>query len=185
MNRLINPFRYIAGVKSLILGLIFILSSAFLLYSGGMIQDSYVHIGFARVALWQVILAQLAWWLIPAMLLYAGGLFLSSSRIRIIDVLGTTAFSQLLLIPMIAPLLLPAVKNGSMLVLESVMQGVAPAMSDMMPVMINGLWSTLLLILFYVWNYNAFATSCNVRGWKAILYFIAVQVIVTIAGTLL
>ena len=68
MNRLINPFRYIAGVKSLILGLIFILSSAFLLYSGGMIQDSYVHIGFARVALWQVILAHLAWWLIPAML---------------------------------------------------------------------------------------------------------------------
>lgn len=185
MKQLFNPFRYIAGTKALVLGIIFIFSSALLLYSDGMIQDSYVHIGFADVALWHVILVQFAWWLIPAILLYTGGVFLSKSHIRIIDVLGTTAFSQLLLIPMIAPMLIPAVKNGMMSILENLLHGIEPVASDMLAVMLYGIWATLLLVLFYIWNYNAFATSCNVKGAKAIIYYIVVQVVLSIAGTLL
>ena len=185
MNRLFNPFRYIAGSKALVLGIIFIISSALLLYSDDLIQDSYIHIGMADVSLWQVLLVQFMWWLVPAMLLYAGGLLLSKSHIRIIDVLGTTAVSQLILIPMIAPLLLPAVKNGSLSVIENTLNGTMAATGDLLAVMIYGIWSTMLLVLFYVWNYNAFATSCNVRGWKAIVYYIAVQIILSIDGTLL
>ena len=185
MNRLFNPFRYIAGSKALVLGIIFIISSALLLYSDNLIQDSYVHIGMADVALWQVMLVQFLWWIVPAALLYAGGLLLSKSHIRIIDVLGTTAFSQLILIPMIAPLLLPAVKNGTLTVVESTLNGTMAATGDILAVMIYGIWSTILLVLFYVWNYNAFATSCNVKGWKAIIYYIVVQVALSIAGTLL
>lgn len=184
MNRIFNPFRYIAGTKSLVLGIIFILSSSLLLYSGGMIQDSYVHIALADVSLWQVVLAQFAWWLIPAILLYTGGLFMSRSHIRIIDVLGTTAFSQLLLLPLIAPMLLPAVKNGTLSLLQSLQQGTEPVMGDMIALIIYALWSTLFLILFFVWNYNAFATSCNVKGAKAIIYFIAIQVLITILGSI-
>ena len=69
MNRLFNPFRYIAGSKALVLGIIFIISSALLLYSDDLIQDSYIHIGMADVSLWQVLLVQFMWWLVPAMLL--------------------------------------------------------------------------------------------------------------------
>lgn len=183
MNRIFNPFRYIAGGKSLILGLIFIVSASLLLYSVGMIQDSYVHIAISDASVWSILLMQLLWWIVPALLLYVGGLLLTKSHIRIIDVLGTTAFAQLLLIPMIAPMLLPSVKNGMVQALQAIQQGVQPVMSDMMAVMINGVWSVLVLVLFYIWNYNAFTTSCNVRGWKAILYFIAVQILVTILGS--
>jgi hypothetical protein len=185
MNRLFNPFRYIAGTKALVLGIMFIISSALMLYSNDMIQDSYIHLGTADVALWQVMLAQFAWWIVPAMLLYAGGLLLTKSQIRIIDVLGTTAFSQLLMIPMIAPLMLPVVKEGSVRVVENLMQGVAASTGDLLAVMLNGIWSTLLLVLFYIWNYHAFSTSCNVKGSKAIIFYIAVQVVITIAGSLL
>ena len=185
MNRLFNPFRYIAGTKALVLGIIFIISSALMLYSDNMIQDSYVHIGLADVTLWQVLLVQFMWWIIPAVLLYTGGLLLTKSHIRIIDVLGTTAFSQLLLIPMIAPLLLPIVKDGSMRVVDNLLQGVAASTGDLLAVMLNGIWSTLLLVLFYIWNYNAFSTSCNVKGSKAIIFYIAVQVVITIVGSLL
>ena len=110
---------------------------------------------------------------------------LSKSKIRIIDVLGTTAFSQLILIPMIAPMMLPVVKNGSQNVINALLAAVRPETGDLMAVMLYGLWSTLFLVLFYVWNYNAFATSCNIKGTKAIVYFIAVQVVVTIVGSIL
>lgn len=184
MNRLFNPFRYIAGTKSLVLGFIFIISTTFLLYGGELIQDSYVHIAMCKAPFWQVLLMQLLWWIVPALLLYVGGLLLSKSHIRIIDVLGTTAFAQLAMLPMVAPLLLPIVKNGSTMLLQQIQQGLQLAMGDMAAVMIYGIWSTLFLVLFYVWNYNAFATSCNVRGTKAIIYFISVQLIVVILGTL-
>lgn len=185
MNRLFNPFRHIAGTKALVLGIIFIVSSSALLYGVGMIQDSYVHVSMSEASFWHILLVQLLWWIVPALLLCAGGLFFSKSKFRIVDVLGTTAFAQLSMIPMIAPLSIPAVKNGSSQILEAVQQGVQPAMSDMATVMAFGLWSTLFLVLFYVWNYNAFATSCNVRGAKAILYFIAVQVLLVVAGGIL
>lgn len=184
MNQLINPFRYIAGTKALVLGIIFIISSALLLYSDGMIQDSYIHLGFANVSFWQVLLVQFAWWLIPAILLYAGGLLLSSSHIRLIDVLGTTAFSQLLLIPMIAPMLLPVVKDSLLVVMETILQGQTLASTNMLAIMLYSMWSMLLLVLFFIWNYNAFSTSCNVKGWKAVTFYIVVQVVITIAGSM-
>ena len=185
MNRLFNPFRYIAGTKALVLGIVFIISSALLLYSNDMIQDSYIHLGIADAALWQVMLVQFAWWIIPAILLYAGGLLLTKSHIRIIDILGTTAFSQLLLIPMIAPLLLPAVKDGSLRIVENLLQGVSAATNDLLAVMLYGIWSTLLLILFYIWNYHAFATSCNLKGWKPITFYIFIQIVITIVGSII
>lgn len=185
MMNLFNPFRYLAGTKSLILGLIFIVSTVFLLYSGGLIQDSYLHIAPTEATIWGILLMQLLWWIVPALLYYVGGLLLSRSHIRTVDVLGTTAFAQLLLIPMVAPMLLPSVKNGMESVLQAVQQGLQPVMSDMIGLMISGIVTTLFLVLFYVWNYNAFAISCNVRGAKAIIYFIAVQILVTIMGALL
>lgn len=184
MDRLFNPFRYIAGTKSLVLGLIFMVSAVFLLYSAGMIQDGYLHIAPTDAAIWSILLMQLLWWIVPALFYYVGGLLLSRSHIRIVDVLGTTAFAQLLLIPMIAPMLLPAVKNGMNTILQALQQGVQPAMGDMMAVMISGIVSTLFIVLFFIWNYNAFATSCNVRGWKAVLYFVVVQLVVTFVGVL-
>ena len=86
---------------------------------------------------------------------------------------------------MIAPLLLPIVKDGSLRVVDNLLQGATAATGDLIAVMLYGIWSTLLLVLFYIWNYQAFSTSCNVKGTKAIIFYIAVQVIISIAGTLL
>ena len=185
MKRIFNPFRYIAGAKSLIFGLIFIATSILLLYSGGYIQDSYIHIGMAAAPLWKVAAMQILWWVLPAGILYLCGLMLSKSRIRGIDLLGTTAFAQLILLMMIAPMLLPAVQNASLELVAALQSGAMPDMATYTPLMIYGVWSIAGLVLFYIWNYNAFATSCNVSGWKAIVAFIAVQVVMTIVGTLI
>ena len=181
--RIFNPFRYIAGTKSLVFGLIFIATSTLLLYSGGYIQDSYIHIGMAAAPLWKVAAMQILWWILPAGILYLCGLLLSKSKIRIIDILGTTAFAQLILLLMIAPMLLPAVQNSTLELVATLQSGGVPTPG--LPLMIYSVWSFICIAFFYIWNYNAFAVSCNVSGWKAILVYIGVQVAITIVCALL
>ena len=181
--RIFNPFRYIAGTKSLVFGLIFIATSILLLYSGGYIQDSYIHIGMAAAPLWKVAAMQILWWVLPAGILYLCGLMLSKSKIRVIDILGTTAFAQLILLMMIAPMLLPAVQNASLEMVATLQSGGIPTPG--LPLMIYSIWSFICLALFYIWNYNAFAVSCNVSSWKAILAYISVQIVITVVCAVL
>ena len=185
MKALFNPFRYIAGAKALTMGLLFIVASALMLYSGNLIQDSYIHIGMAKASFWEVLGAQTIWWVVPALLLYLCGLLLSKSKIRIIDILGTTAFAQIIMLMMIAPMLLPVVMNNMLESVASQQSGAILETASLMPMMIYSIWSLICLIFFYIWNYNAFAVSCNVSGWKAIAAFITVQVAVTIVGTVI
>lgn len=182
MKALFNPFRYIAGAKALIFGLVFIVASTLLLYSGGFIQDSYIHISMAEASFLNVLGTQTIWWIIPAVLLYLCGLLLSKSKIRIIDILGTTAFAQLILLMMIAPMLLPAVQNASLEMVATLQSGGIPTPG--LPLVVYSFWSMICLVLFFIWNYNAFAVSCNVSGKWVILTFIAVQVVVTLVGAL-
>ena len=143
MMRIFNPFRYIAGTKSLVFGLIFIATSTLLLYSGGYIQDSYIHIGMAAAPLWKVAAMQILWWILPAGILYLCGLLLSKSKIRIIDILGTTAFAQLILLLMIAPMLLPAVQNSTLEVVATLQSGGVPTPG--LPLMIYSVWSFICI----------------------------------------
>ena len=185
MKALFNPFRYIAGAKALTMGLLFIVASALMLYSGNLIQDSYIHICMAKASFWEVLGAQMVWWIVPALLLYLCGLLVSKSKIRIIDILGTTAFAQIIMLMMIAPMLLPVVMNNMLESVAALQSGAILEPTSLMPMMIYSIWSLICLIIFYIWNYNAFAVSCNVSGWKAIAAFIAVQVAVTIVGTVI
>lgn len=185
MKALFNPFRYIAGTKALVMGYLFIVASALMLYSGNLIQDSYIHIGMAEASFLEVLGAQTIWWIVPAVLLYLCGMALSKSKIRIIDILGTTAFAQIIMLMMIAPMLLPVVMNNMLESVAALQSGAILEPASLMPMMIYSIWSLICLILFYIWNYNAFAVSCNVSGWKAIAAFIAVQVAVTIVGTVI
>ena len=185
MNRIFNPFRYIAGTKSLIFGLLFIATSALLLYSGGYIQNTYIHIGMAVAPLWYVAVMQIIWWLLPATLLYLGGVAMTRSRIRLIDMLGTTAFAQLILVLMIAPLLLPVVQNSTTALLATLQSGAVPTIGATLPLVIYSLYTLVCLALYFIWDYNAFAVSCNLRGWKAITLFICVQIVTFIAGALI
>lgn len=187
MDRLFNPFRYIAGTKSLVWGLIFIISEIVLLYGNGYVMDGYVHITHKPdgMLLWQAALVQVVMWLLPALLLYCCGLVMSHSKIRVVDILGTTAFAQLLLLPIIVPMLIPAVADMLKTVADAALDPAFVSIIDTLPVvplLLFAVWSLVWLILFYVWNYNAFSTSCNVRGGKAITIYIVVSLVVAIVA---
>lgn len=184
MKRLVNPFRYIAGSRALALGLVLIAAASCWLHALGLCQNSYLHFGPAPdgFALWRVAALQAAMWLAPALVLYGCGLVLSPSRIRLVDVLGTTALAQapilLLLVPLsIAPLRGLLDRTAAALLAD----GALPAPGGTAALVAAGLWSLAVLALFYVRNYQAYALSCNLHGRCAIVSYIAVAALTTLA----
>ena len=106
MNRLVNPFRYVAGVRALAAGLALIAAASCWLHALGLCQDSYLHFGPAPdgFTVWHVAALQIGMWLAPALALYGCGRALSPSRIRLVDVLGTTALAQAPILLLLVPL---------------------------------------------------------------------------------
>ena len=87
---IVNPFIRIAGGQALIWGFLGLIVSTLLCWISGYHYHGLLHFGPAPNPAWWCYLAEhLIVWLIPALLFYLGGLFLSHSRIRVIDVLGT------------------------------------------------------------------------------------------------
>ena len=185
MNNLLNPFRVIAGTRALLLGLVFIVATALLEWSGGVLQDGYLHYTLMHKPLWQVLLVDVISWLLPAVLLYACGVAMSRSKVRIIDMLGTTAFARILVLPMVLPLLIPSMQELMMELITNPLGVATMPESQMLMLGAMGLVTTLFLVLFFICNYNAFSVSCNVRGAKAIVIYIAIQFFCTILGVLL
>ena len=183
MNRFLNPFRYLAGTKALAWGLLFILLTAGVLCAASMVQDSLLHFAFVRgLSFGRVLAAELALWLLPAVGLYGAGLLVSRSKIRPIDVLGTTAFAQLPLLPMNLPFLFPQMKTWTEGLRHTLSAGGMPGTGMLVLLTVYGGVAIALLVLFYLWNYRAFSVSCNVRGPKAVVAFIVVQALCMIAA---
>lgn len=182
MGKFLNPFRTLNGVKTLIWGLMFIVASALILWAGGAVQDGYLHYTYLDLTWWQVGVMELLWWLLPTVILYLIGLVWRHSKVSIVNLLGTTAFSHLAMIPSIALLAIPYFKELSVGILEAVKSGVLPSIADLCAMSVMGIVSLACLVLFYIWNYKAFATSCNVRGGWVITVYVLVQLIITILG---
>lgn len=179
MNRFADPFRYLAGGKALSLGLLFMLATALLLHGASMMQDNLAHFTFVHDVPFRTVLAVgIALWLFPAALLYAAGVLLSRSKIRPIDLFGTTAFAQLPLLPMNLPFLVQQVGEAfPERIRTTLLAGGVPDTGDMALLLCYALFALAQLVLFYWWNYRAFAVSCNVRGPKAIAAFVAVHLV--------
>ncbi len=181
MNRLANPFRYIAGGRALVMGLAFIFAESWWLHATGLCQNSYLHFAPATLPLWRTILRQLAFWLVPALLLYGCGRALSPSRIRLVDVLGTTALAQGPILLLIAPLALTTLRQRLDSLTGALLAGdTLPSAGALLPLLLFALYSLAALALFYVRNYQAYSVSCNLRGRRAVGSYIAVVLLVTL-----
>ena len=49
-----------------------------------------------------------------------------------------------------------------------------------MLLLVYGFWSLAVLALFYIRNCQAFSISCNLRGWRAVVPYIVVVLIMTL-----
>ena len=163
---IVNPFIRIAGGQALIWGFLGLIVSTLLCWISGYHYHGLLHFGPAPNPAWWCYLAEhLIVWLIPALLFYLGGLFLSHSRIRVIDVLGTVLFAQLPLLGMNLISLLPAMRMMSQMNMN-----MSPEEMLAQPYFILAMILTLLglpfLILTLIWMFNPLKVSCNLKQWK-------------------
>jgi hypothetical protein len=153
-----NPFIYIAGWKALYVGLVFIIITSF---AGHCTQIHFdgplsLHHGL-DLPFYFFLFENIIAWLLTAAIFYLFGLILSKSSIRFIDVAGTIAFAR---VPVVLTSLgiLPWFKLMNTASLYYV------------PFTFLYLLPTLWIIILY---FNAYSISCNVKGIRLIISFIA------------
>lgn len=163
---IVNPFIRIAGMKALIWGLAGMLISTGMSWASGYHYHGLLHFGPAPNPAWWCYLGEhLIVWLIPAALFYLGGVFLTRSRIRMIDVLGTVLFAQLPLLGMNVINMLPAMKVMNQMDVSVPVEELMKQ-PDFIMAMILSLVGLPFLILTLVWVFNAVKVSCNLKGWR-------------------
>jgi len=180
---LFNPFYYIAGGKALLVGVGFILATGFIAYQANCRFDGVLdfHLGAtAQVPLGVSLSEGLISWLIMGVLLLAGGKIISSSRVRVLDVVGTQALAR-------APYLLTALFSllpGVSRFAQQISSGQAALQAHLKAFPLDALSfgvNLLVAISMTIWMvalmYRAYAVSCNVSGGKAVGVFIAAVIL--------
>lgn len=175
VRSLLNPFTQIAGYQALGWGVAGIAVSILLSYLSGWHYHGLLHYGPAPNPAWWCFVAEhLIIWLVPAILFYVGGLILSRSRIRIVDILGTVAFAQLPFIGMGLFNFLPPMQY-----LLKFNADTSPVALLAKPEFLLAVWLSLFSFIFVIWvlywMFKALQVSCNLKGSRlGILYAIAV-----------
>jgi hypothetical protein len=166
---LFNPFVYVAGARSLVIGWAIMLLTAFICCYSHTHFDGVIDAHTRRITpLYVYFTESFTDWACLVLLFYPACLIFSRSAIRFIDVAGTMALARwpLVFYALIGFGLSPAGIDGH---------------SDLNTLLahITGTMIALALIgsVFIIWMialmYNAFAISGNIKGGKTIIVFVA------------
>ncbi|MDU1891269.1 MAG: hypothetical protein E6767_11315 [Dysgonomonas sp.] len=174
---LFSPFKFIAGGKALILGIITMLLLSILAYFSITHFDGAIdiHYGFGNSPYLLHAYYQICNWIVLTIVFYITAYIVTKSSIRFIDIAGTLALSQ-------APLIIAALWGlTSMAHLEisgEEMRGMRiDELTTMLKDNILGITLTVFVILIpAIWNiilkYNAYSVSANIKGNKGVMSFI-------------
>jgi len=177
ITKLFNPFKYIAGGYSLIIGLLVLLFTALIgFYSNTHFPDLISVKTGPDFPIQYLIIQSLSNWIVVSIIFYLISIIASTSKVRIIDIFGTQALARF-------PYLIAAfvgfsnsVDNfGKYILWELLQQGdpielnageITIAISLMILTLLLTIWLVILI-------YNAFKVSANLKGYKLNLLFIA------------
>ena len=160
MNKKIfyNPFYFIAGYKALLFGIVGFIITCILAYKTGTHFNGLLNIDFAKDSdLWVYFLENFSFWIISSICFYFAGIILSKSKIRLIDILGTTLLSRLPLI--ITPLfrIIPIFQSFGFYSFQ---------LFFLVFIYIASLIWTIILL------YNSYKVSCNLKNIQLNISFI-------------
>ena len=155
---LYNPFLYLAGLKSLVIGVVSILLLAFFSYTSGTHYLGLVIPVFAKDTAFPYFLSEhLIHWAIVSVLLFVSGTIFSKSKIRFIDVLGTQALALFPLIILPFFRFLPPFESFYIFSISYFfLYGLHVAMA---------IWTITLM-------FNAYKITCNVKSNSLVISFI-------------
>jgi hypothetical protein len=193
---LFKPFDRLAGAPALGLGLLIIAITALLAWRAGLHTDGVLDLHFGpSVALWVVLVQGLINWLCLSAMLLVAGMWLSTGRFRLIDLVGVQALARWPIILAVGWSAVPAVGSS----IEARTVSLMAAMPDqpgevIAPVeyLFDAMWLMLLsmpilvAIIWMVWlMYYGYRLVTNLSGHRAVLSFIAALVIAEILSKLL
>lgn len=173
IDRLVNPFMRIAGSQALMWGGLGMILSTLLSWMAGYHYHGLLHFGPAPNPAWWCYLAEhLIVWIIPATLFYLGGILLSRSKIRMIDVYGTVLFAQLPLLVMNLIYLLPPMQAFTQMDPATMTPAEMMANPGFHIAMFLSLIGFPFIVFSLIWMFQALKVSCNLK--KSCLWIVAV-----------
>ncbi|MFD2037627.1 hypothetical protein ACFSKL_22725 [Belliella marina] len=179
-KKLTNPFIYVAGSKSLVIGLLTIFGASIVAYFS---KTYFPDIISVKLGVDLSILSSVAQnfmnWFVVSILFYLMAMILSKSKVRMLDIFGTQAlarfpyffvsfinFSESL--DLFGKYLLWAFMNhGEPIEITLIQKSIAIFLLFI---------SLMLTIWLVILMYNAFKVSANLKGSKLILSFIIVMI---------
>lgn len=173
---LFRPFQFIAGIKSLLLGIITLLILSLLGHLSHTYFDGVLDVHYVCTDAPSTLLTHVIWifgsWIIAVIIMYLTALILAGRSVRFIDMAGTLAMAK---IPMIGAALwgfIPIIHIciGNPVDLQLMMNEILVPTLLALPSLIFLIWSIVLM-------YNAFSISGNLKGTKGVLSFIATLLI--------
>lgn len=188
-NKLFNPFVYIAGTYSLILGvLIILLTSIICFFSNTHFSDIISVKTGPQYHLYYYIVQNFMNWIVISLVLYVIAIFFSKSRVRIVDMFGTQALAR-------TPYVLVALIGFSdsmddlgKYILWHFMQ-IGESTELGLLAMIIAITLVIFTLLLSIWlvalMYNAFRVSANLKGIKSILLFVVGLIVAILISSLL
>lgn len=186
---LFNPFHYLAGGKSLLIGLLLIAISGVIAYFSNSHFDGVLdfHTGM-KLPIWFMIAEGFVDWLTLAVVLLITGMIISRTRFRVIDIFGTQALSRFPTVFVAITALLPGYNILINKLMANPMNAVSIIFENIGPLivlMIVGFVILIMLIWMIVLMYRAYAVSCNISGVKAIVSFIIALIIAEIISKII
>ena len=181
IKKLLNPFIHIAGIKSLIFGILILLLTSIIGYFSNTHFPDIISIKIINAhPLWYFIIQNLLNWFVVSILFYIAAIIFSKSSVRMVDIFGTQALART---PYLFASFLGFSKSinnfGKYLLWTHLHQGEPIEISSIEIIiailfMILTLLLTIWLIILMV---NAFKVSANLKGTKLSLIFIVVLII--------
>lgn len=173
---LFNPFGRIAGLKSLLLGLMIMLITSVIAYFSNARFDGVIDMhGGPDVAYYYYLIDGLIAWLSMLVIFYPLSLFVTKFKSRFIDVAGTLILARFPMI--IDALILFYLKNSEVnKFLESLVLKTNIVYNIQIMDWMFFVGSMLLMIMTTVWFvalcYNSYKVNTNLKGVKAVWIFV-------------
>lgn len=182
MKKVLNPFVYLSGEKTLAAGLLGAFATLLAARWGGVTFRGVISSGYGALTLGQLTLQLLAGWVLFAGLLYAASLFWSTSRVRAVDLFGNQLFARIAFLPMTLAAALPPMRR-----LADELLAVAPlelnvASLNLPLLLCMALVALLSVVWFFAWSWQGFSVAANLRGGKAVAIFVGCYLLAELAA---
>jgi hypothetical protein len=172
---LANPFIRLGGFKALTYGLGALAITSITAWLWQTRFDGVLDIHFGRQFAYHIYLFDLVVSYVSlTALLFLAGLFFSKSRIRLVDVAGTTALARapLMLAPLANTFSHSQLMSDYMIGMMSGEESTPPGFMQSLLFSLSVLVILTITIYVIVLTYRAFSVSTNLRGNKAVIIFI-------------